>query len=652
MNQHLAPAPSHRHPTGRAFAAAVALALASCLGASLAQAAPLKLRLLATTDIHMNLVNYDYYQDKGTEQFGLAKTATLIKAARAEAKNHLLIDNGDLIQGSPMGEVVARVRPLQPGEVHPAFKVMNSLKYDAANVGNHEFNYGLPFLAQSLKTASFPYVSANVVDQHSGKPLLAPYVLLKREFIDEDGKKRRLTVGVIGFAPPQITVWDKMHLAGKVRSLDIVDTARKYIPEMKRRGADIIVAVPHSGFDRTPPGAMAENAVASIAEIAGVDAILFGHAHLEFPSPAFKDFPKVNLDQGTINGVAAVMPGRWGDHLGVVDLTLERVKGKWQVQDRRGEIRPIWDRKNRKPLVEADAAVLALAEPAHQATLEFVRGRVAETAAPIYSYFAQVADDPSVQLVSQAQIWYAKNALKGTEHEKLPILSAAAPFKAGGRQGWSYYTDIPVGPLAIKHLADLYIYPNTLKVVKVNGRELREWLERSAGQFSQIDPKGALAQNLINDEFPSFNFDTIDGVTYQIDVTQAARHDKAGKALPGNSSRIVNLAFEGKPVQDDMQFLVVSNNYRAEGGGNFAGLNGKQIVFDAPDENRDALARYMASEKTVNPSSDNNWQILPVPGISLRFATGAGALRYLPRHPGLKLVSENADGSVTLELVK
>ena len=628
------------------------LALLALLLPVTALSAPLKLRLLGTTDIHMNLVNYDYYQDKGTEQFGLAKTATLIKAARAEAKNTLLIDNGDLIQGSPMGEVVARIKPLQPGQVHPAYRVMNALRYDAANVGNHEFNYGLPFLKQAIKTAAFPYVSANVVDDKTGKPLVPPYVLLKRQLEDESGRKHRLTIGVIGFAPPQITIWDKLHLAGKVRSLDMVEAARKYVPEMKRKGADVIVAVPHSGFDRGVSGAMAENAIAGLAEIAGIDAILFGHAHLEFPSAAFKDFPKVDLERGTINGVAAAMPGRWGDHLGVVDLTLERAKGKWSVTERQSEIRPIWDRKNRKPLVEADAAVLALVAETHQQTLDFVRGRVAETASPIYSYFAQVADDPSVQIVSQAQIWYAKNALRGSEHEKLPILSAAAPFKAGGRQGWSYYTDIPVGPLAIKHLADLYIYPNTLKVVKISGRELREWLERSAGQFNQIDPKGAPAQDLINNEFPSFNFDTIDGVSYQIDVTQPARHDKAGKTLPGNAARIVNLSHEGKPVTDEMSFLVVSNNYRAEGGGNFAGLNGKQIVFHAPDENRDALARYMANEKTVNPSSDNNWQILPVPGVSLRFSTGAGAKPYLSRHPSLKLISENSDGSLTLELVK
>lgn len=627
-------------------------ALALSLAAGLSQAQPLKLRLLSTTDIHMNLVSYDYYQDKGTEQFGLARTATLIRAARAEAGNHLLIDNGDLIQGSPMGEVVARIKPLAPGEVHPAYKVMNMLKYDAANVGNHEFNYGLPFLKQSLKTAAFPYVSSNVVDAKTGKPLVAPYVLLRRQFTDEAGRRQRLTVGVIGFAPPQITVWDRFHLQGKVRSLDIVETARKYVPEMRRRGADLVIAVPHSGFDRTPAGALAENAVGGIARITGVDAILFGHAHGEFPGPAFKDFPEVDLARGTISGVSAVMAGRWGDHLGVVDLTLERNQGKWTVTDRKSELRPIWDRRNRKPLVEADAQVVALAEPAHQATLDFVRARVAETGTPIYSYFAQVADDPSVQIVSQAQIWYARQALKGTEHEKLPLLSAAAPFKAGGRQGWNYYTDIPVGPLAIKHLADLYIYPNTLKVVKIDGRALRDWLERSAGQFNQIDPKGAPAQNLINDEFPSYNFDTVDGVSYQIDVTQPARHDKAGKPAPGGGARIVDLMYEGRPVTDEMQFLVVTNNYRAEGGGNFAGLDGKQIILHAPDENRDALARFLSSEKSVKPDSDNNWSIRPVPGVSLRFATGAGALRHVARHPGFKLVSENTDGSVTMELVK
>ncbi len=615
-------------------------------------AAPVKLRLLETSDIHMNLVNYDYYQDKATDDFGLAKTVSLIKTARSEARNSVLIDNGDLLQGSPMGDLVAKVKPLKKGETHPAYTVMNALRYDAGNIGNHEFNFGLPFLKQALKGAAFPYVSANVTDAKTGKPLVQPYTLLKRKVQDEDGKTHTLTIGVIGFVPPQILMWDKANLEGRVQAQDILDSARRYVPEMKKKGADIVVAVAHSGFEKSEQPRFAENSVAGLAEVAGIDAILFGHAHAEFPSKAFADYPKVNIDKGTINGVAATMPGRWGDHLGVIDLTLDKVGRSWKVVDQQASLRPIFDKKAKKPTVDADPMVRELIGHVHDDTLTYVRGRVAESTAPIYSYFAQVADDPSVQIVSQAQLWYVQNAVRGTEYEKLPLLSAAAPFKAGGRQGWGYYTDIPAGPLAIKHLADLYIYPNTLKVVKVKGSDVREWLERSAGQFNRIDPQGPATQALINPDFRSYNFDTIDGVSYDIDVTQPSRYDMDGKLVAAEARRIVNLRYNGQPLDDNQTFLVATNNYRASGGGNFAGLNGKQIVIDAPDENREALARYLASKGTVNPSRDNNWRILPVAGVGLRFSTGAGARAVLARHPELTLASDNGDGSLSIELIK
>lgn len=622
------------------------------LSLSSAWAAPLKLRVLETSDVHMNLLNYDYYQDKASNDFGLAKAVSLIKAARAESRNSVLIDNGDLLQGSPMGELVAKIQPLKDGETHPAYKVMNALAYDAGNVGNHEFNFGLDFLARSLKSAAFPYVNANVVDAKTGKPYFTPYTLLQRELVDEEGKKHKLNIGVIGFVPPQIMMWDRNHLQGKVEALDIVETARRYVPEMRAKGADVVIAVPHSGFEKGELPRFAENSVSRLAEVEGVDAILFGHAHAEFPSAAFADYPKVDLKQGTINGVPAVMPGRWGDHLGVIDLTLDQVDGRWRVVERQAQLRPIFDKKAKKPLVDADPMVMQLIGDKHEATLDYVRAQVAESRAPIYSYFAQVADDPSVQIVSQAQLWYAKRALAGTEYEKLPLLSAAAPFKAGGRQGWNYYTDIPAGKLAIKNLADLYIYPNTIKVVKVTGRDVREWLEMSAGQFNRIAPKGAPAQELINPDFRSYNFDTLDGVSYRVDVTQPARYDVSGKLVAPGARRIVDLRYQGKPLDDKAAFAVVTNNYRAAGGGNFPGITADKIIVDAPDENREALAQYLASAKEVNPSSDGNWRILPVPGVSLRFVTGAGALAHLKRHPELRLVADNGDGSVTLELVK
>ncbi|WP_088278798.1 bifunctional 2',3'-cyclic-nucleotide 2'-phosphodiesterase/3'-nucleotidase [Ideonella sp. A 288] len=644
-----------RPPARHAAARAACLCLFLCLALPL-RAAELRLRLLETTDVHMNLVNYDYYQDKSTDEYGLAKTVTLIKAARAEAKNSLLFDNGDLIQGSPLGDFVARVRPLPAGQVHPAYKVLNRLGVDAANIGNHEFNYGLPFLRQAIAGANFPYVSANVYLDEPGvapadaKHAFTPYVILERTFVDEAGATHTLKVGVIGFVPPQIMMWDRQHLLGRVTARDILDTARRLVPEMKAKGAQLVVAIPHSGFERGETVGFAENSVARLAEVPGIDAILFGHSHGEFPGRFFAGHPKVDLARGTINGVPAVMPGRWGDHLGVIDLHLDNASGEWKVVHSRAEIRPITDRATRKPLVDADPMVAEAIAAEHAGTLAYVRAEVAQTSAPIISYFAQVADDPSVQVVSQAQLAYAKRALQGTEFEALPLLSAAAPFKAGGRQGWNYYTDIPAGPVAIRNIADLYIYPNTVKAVRLTGAQVREWLEMSAGQFNRIDPAGPPVQDLVNESFRTYNFDTIDGVSYRIDVTRPARYSRDGKLVAPGSRRIVDLRHGGQPIDEQARFIVVTNNYRASGGGSFPGLDGSNIVMDAPDENREALAQYLAGMKRIDPSADGNWRLLPVPGIQLRFLSGAAGVAHLSRYPGIRLVKDNGDGSALYEL--
>ncbi|HUG63348.1 MAG TPA: 5'-nucleotidase C-terminal domain-containing protein, partial [Methylomirabilota bacterium] len=251
---------------------------------------------------------------------------------------------------------------------------------------------------------------------------------------------------------------------------------------------------------------------------------------------------------------------------------------------------------------------LAAAQADHDATLDYVRQPVGETTAPINSYWALVADDPSVQIVSVAQLWYGEQLAVAAGLPALPMLSAAAPFKSGGRGGPDYYTDVKPGPIAIKDVADIYLYPNTLRIVKVTGAQVREWLERSAGIFNTIDPQSTAEQALVDPAFPAYNFDVIDGVTYRIDVTQPRRYDTDGALENPDSHRIFELSRLGAAVEDDDEFLVVTNNYRAGGGGNFPGADGSTIVLEAPDTNRDVIVRYIVSEKTIDPEADRNWR--------------------------------------------
>ena len=601
------------------------------------------LRIMETTDLHVHVFPYNYYADKPDDTVGLARTAARIEALRAEATNTMLIDNGDFLQGNPMGDYIAYERGMAEGDIHPVIAAMNTLGYDASTLGNHEFNYGLDFLMKSVAGAQFPIISANVVKEMAASPtgdttLLPPYVILDRTVTLGDGTEAPIKVGLIGFVPPQIMTWDRKHLEGSVQARDIVETARAYVPEMKEKGAEIIIALSHSGIGSANHEDGMENASVPLAEVEGIDALMTGHSHLVFPSPTYADYAAVDVETGKIHGKPAVMGGFWGSHMGLIDLLIEREGNEWRVVASETEARPIYERGEDRsivPLVEPVPAVLAAVQTEHDETLAYVRRAVGKTAAPLHSYFALVADDPSVQIVSNAQKWYMTEMLKGTEYEALPLLSAAAPFKAGGRGGPEYYTEVPVGDVAIKHVADLYLYPNTIRAVKITGAQLKGWLNRSAGMFNQVTP-GSSDALLLNPDFPSYNFDVIDGVSYKIDLSKPMMFNRDGEVI-AEENRIMDLTYEGQPVTDDMEFVVATNNYRAGGGGHFPGADGSTVIFEGPDTNRDIIVRYIVEKGTVDPKADANWTFAPMDGTTVLFETGPAAAKYAESVEGVSI---------------
>ncbi|HFU4055215.1 TPA: bifunctional 2',3'-cyclic-nucleotide 2'-phosphodiesterase/3'-nucleotidase [Streptococcus suis] len=591
-------------------------------------------RILATTDLHTNLVNYDYYQDKPVETLGLAKTAVLIEEAKAENSNVVLVDNGDTIQGTPLGNYKSIIDPIEEGEQHPMYTALDTLGFDAGTLGNHEFNYGLDYLRKVIATAGMPLVNANVLNPVTKEFAYQPYTIIDKTFTDTTGKAVSLKVGITGIVPPQILNWDKAYLEGKVIVRDAVEAARDIVPVIRENGADIVLVLSHSGIGDDQYEVGEENVGYQIASLSGVDAVITGHSHAEFPGTAEKPsfyakYTGVDDTNGKINGTPVTMAGKYGDHLGVIDLNLTYIDGKWATTSSKAAIRKI-DTKSSV----ADSRIIDLAKEAHTETINYVRQQVGETTAPINSFFALVQDDPSVQIVNNAQIWYAKQQLAGTPEAGLPILSAAAPFKAGTRGDATAYTDIPTGPIAIKNVADLYLYDNVAAILKVNGAQLKEWLEMSAGQFNQVDPSSTEPQNLINTDYRTYNFDVIDGVTYQYDITQPNKYDRSGKVVNETASRVRNLQYNGQAVTDEQEFIVVTNNYRASG--TFPGVKDASVNYLLNLENRQAIINYIIAEKVINPTADNNWTFTDsIKGLDLRFLTADRAKDLVANQEGL-----------------
>lgn len=606
----------------------------------------MELKILATTDVHNYLMNYDYYTTSESDNYGMVKLATLIKGYQAETpevEDFVLLDNGDLIQGNPLGDFFNKVESVEAGTTHPIYEAFEAMGYDALGLGNHEFNYGLDYLHQIIEDTTIPVINTNVFNATTNEHEFNPYVILDKEVVDAEGNVSDIKVGVLNVVPEQILNWDKLHLEGKVTVQDMKEAIETYVAKLQEEGADIIVALAHTGYGSGEYVEGAENVAAALTKVEGLDVVIGGHSHEVFPSANFDPtLENVDLEKGTINGTLTVQPAKYGEGLGVVSLKLTKDEnGKFTVVDGKAE-------NVSAKGVENDTEIEALLKPYHEKVVEYVSTPVGEVTTPLTSFFALVGDDASVQVVADAQVAYVtelvKTAPELAAYKELPILSAAAPFKAGLSKGGTNpedYVNIEAGGITIKDVSNLYKYPNTLSILKLTGKDVKEWLEMTAGMFNQIE-EGKEGQALLNDDFPSFNFDTIDGVTYEVDVTQPARYDADGNLVDETVERIVNLQFQGKPIDETQEFLVVTNNYRAGGGGNFPIFpTGEELVYTSVDENRQIVADYIAKQGTFTPVADNNWKLKTLaPGTKVTFVSNSKATTLLENYPAITAGSE------------
>ncbi len=558
------------------------------------------LTVLGTTDLHGNVFNWDYfknaeYTDSKGNDIGVAKASTLIQAMRRErgAENCITLDAGDTIQGTPLAYYYAKVEPIGPGVVHPMAAAMNAVGYDAAALGNHEFNYGLDLLRTFESQCNHPLLSANTVDWRSGAPIFAPYVI---KTVKVRGQKP-LRVGILGLVTPGVAIWDKANVEGKAKFPGIVEQAKIFVPRLKAAGADVVIVSCHSGADTSSSYGDAlpypENASTLLAQqVPDIDAILVGHAHKEIPQRQVK-----NLTTG--RQVLLSEPYYWGMRVTVMDLRLTKTRGQWAVDDVASTATLL--NSNTAP---EDPKVAAMIRPAHQKVLSYVNGVIGTSLQAMSAATSRYEDTAAMDFINYVQADAVKKALAGTAHASTPALSIAAPFNAAAA--------IPRGKVTVRDVAGLYIYDNTLVGITFTGAQVRAYLEKSVEYFKQISGTGPFAAAQVTNAVtanapngtPDYNYDIMAGLdarlTYDIDIAQA----------PGR--RITNLSYAGAPVDPAAAFVIAINNYRQAGGGNFPGVTTAPVVYNAQVEIRQLLIDWVTGNKVIDPARffSVDWRLL------------------------------------------
>lgn len=523
------------------------------------------LTLLATTDLHGNVYPFDYLRNAPADR-GLAKIATLVKQIRAEQKNVLLLDCGDTIQGTQLAYYDARK---QPGRPNTTIAAMNALGYDAMAVGNHEFNFGLDVLWKAKRESRFPWLSANLEQDYvpGSDGYIPPYI------VKEAGRAR---VAIVGFTTPGIPRWEMPENYQGYAFEPIVEAAQRVIP-LVRRQADLVVAIVHSGLGRDPqtgrvvgdtPG---ENAAWDLAEqVPGIDVILFGHSHQE-------------LSELFVNGVLLSQPKNWGQSLARVDVQMEHTAGTgWKVIRKHSTTIPVTD------AVTADPVILALSQPAHEATQAYLDTVIGTATVALDGTTARYEDHPLVDQIHQVQLEAGQ-----------ADVSLATLFYTG--------LHIEPGPVTIRHMAGLYLYENTLYTVEMTGAQLKEALEHAASFFPAWPHAGEGPLRL-----PGYNADLAQGVSYVMDLRRPV------------GDRIRDLRFRGKPLDPARKLRVAVNHYRYHGGGHYDVFRGLPILWKSGKEIRELLIEHVQKSGRLLAHADGNWRLAPPEAAAAILAQARG----------------------------
>ncbi|MEM8653383.1 MAG: 5'-nucleotidase C-terminal domain-containing protein [Pseudomonadota bacterium] len=537
-----------------------------------------RLRILATSDLHMQLRGFDYYRDRQTLTSGMTRIATLIREIRAEAKAAgdlvITLDNGDSLQGTPLDDLAIR----ELDSPHIFYRALELMSYDAAGLGNHDFNFDLAHLIDSVREARVPVVCANARRVDGGGLPVSPWVVLNRNLAGQP-----LRVGVFSILPPQTLIWDADHLSGRIVFDDMTEAARTAISDLQAQRCDIIVALAHTGLGERSERTGQENALWPLSTLEGLHAIVAGHTHLHLPDPKAPE--NSETARGILNGKPVVMPGAGADHLGVIDLELARKDMRWFIAGAKAALR--------SATVQEDQELSDMTAPIHDATRKHLSQVIGHTSVALHSYFGAFGTSSALGLIAAAK-QEAINQL-GVVPDGVPLLSSVPPAKMGGRGGPENYVDIPAGALSLRHVFDLCTFPNRLAAVLVTGAQLADWIEMSAGLYSQITP-GVCGQMILDAARPAHGSDLFFGIEYVLDLSVPARFDANGDLANPSSRRLVSLRYQKRSVAPSDRFAIALSSYRANGGGHVRALEAATPLKLPSLSVREALQTYIKSD--------------------------------------------------------
>lgn len=584
--------------TGGALVVAAAL-IAPTTAATAAPGDPIELTLLSTTDIHGHLLDWDYFADApypAGEELGLARAGTIIDDVRAErgAESVLLMDNGDAIQGTPLTYLTGVREPVAvTGDTHPIAAGFNELGYDAAVVGNHEYNYGLDLLETYDRQLEAPLLGANAVDATTGEPVLPPTTMLERTI---DGQT--VQIGVVGVVTPGVRVWDRQIVEGVLEFQDQVRAVERYVPELEAAGADLVVVLAHTGLDPEAqtydPTALQENLATSVARVPGVDVVVAGHSH--------QDEPQTVVEQADGGRAIITQPYYWGRSVSDLQLTLVPSGDGFEVDWSDGAAPTAVQRYTAGDVAEHPGVVAAV-QAQHDATVAYVNTEIATATATMSGATSRYEDTALIDFVNAVQTETVRAGLAGTEWEDATVISQASPFNR----------DVVVeeGPVTVRDMAALYIYENTLLAVELTGAQLRDYLEHSARYFIQQEEGAPITADVAgafdpaaNRPIPDYSYDVVDGIQYAFDISQPV------------GERLVRFEqADGTPIADDDAFVMGINNYRQSGGSGYPHVVDAPVVWNGLLELRQLLIDYSVDRGVLDPGdfAEVNWTLTTTP---------------------------------------